>query len=150
MSNLEKALTEVSSADADKVLNTYYTHAKKNERYYYRIPEALRSFIAYLATQTTGYSHGSDYFDAGAWEGDYSSETFDSYDQMSDIKEEFANKVMAKIDSFDMKTLPSFDNLYDDIKESGFNGTKEELEQILKTSNVFSEAAYEQYVRYDG
>lgn len=91
----------------------------------------------------TGYSHGSDYYDDGMYTSgsNSDSEDFDYTGEMSDAKEQFAERATSAISKAggDLVKIRGFDKVYQTLKDAGYKKSEYELaKEICKSSRVVS------------
>lgn len=159
--NLDMALSQMSSKEADELFEKF-CDSPNVEKSWYGEPNIVWEFVTDIASTYLGYSSGSDYFDDGQGtvnlmdmdlsDVDVSEEpTFDRYDFMSEIKEQFGNQLMDAVSTESLSTVSSFDEFYEMfVHNTTFEGSKEDFETLLKRSYVFSSMAFEIVTRYNG
>jgi hypothetical protein len=153
MENLNKALSELTSADADKLFEMFL-HSPLLEKW--DEPYVLADFVHNAADYFLSYRHGSDMYDEMFYarreslDDDGNSEEFYEPD-LSDVKDNFGLQLVEKLKNSSFKDIEGFDELYAAFKlATTFDGSEDDLEDLLKKSGTFIDTAFTIVTRYDG
>lgn len=141
--SLRKALEKTSNHDNDAMVSALIEADDNNQDF-------IGQLAGELAEKFLGYSHASDKYDTSPsyWDDD-ASESFDV--DMSDVKDDFAVSMAIVLDEEIIQSVPSFKKLHAFAQERDlFEGTADELENILRTSTEFREKVIDKVTAYTG
>lgn len=139
VNNLEKVIKRKTDPEFDLLIDKLHKEHT----------DEVESLVGAIGTVFNGAYSGSDAFDLGIYRSAYVSEMMDdsyevdSYEELDQVKELFANDLVKSIENKPIEKLTAFSKLYELAKYHGFKGEEFIFADKLKKSMMFKEIAQE-------